>query len=241
MFIPARAYQWLGPVFWVVPTGTIGIRARGRLDQVSLLSEKSLDPFSDRRVYSHTQWTRASERSQVRGRLSEKVRFMDELRYGHCRVSRAAARNLDCQGWNALVDVVRSDDTITVSHLDRIGRNLVEGLQPIERLTDQGVGIVTLDAGIHTSAANPAARLQMAMMPAFAEWERQTVRERSIAGQLRARHAGKSIGWPESLTESVKADIRLLHQQGRSATRLAEDYRAARSTIYKAIVGAGSD
>ena len=32
-----------------------------------------------------------------------------------------------------------------------------------------------------------------------------------------------------------KADIQLLHQQGRSATRLAEDYRIVQSTIYKAI------
>lgn len=98
-----------------------------------------------------------------------------------------------------------------------------------------GLGIVALDAGIDTSIANPAARLQIAMMLAFSEWERQTVRERSIAGQLRAREAGKSIGRPEALTESAKFDIRLLHQQGRSATRLAEDSRVARSSIYKAI------
>ena len=104
-------------------------------------------------------------------------------------------------------------------------------------MTEQGVGIVALDAGIDTSEANPAARLQIAMMLAFAEWERQTVRERSIAGQIRAREAGKIIGRAEALTESAKPDIRLLHQQGQSATRLAEDYRVARSTIYKAIAG----
>jgi DNA invertase Pin-like site-specific DNA recombinase len=147
----------------------------------------------------------------------------------------ASGGSLDRQGWSALMDLVRPGDTITVSHLDRIGRNLVEELQVIERLTELGVGIVALDAGIDTSANNPAARLQTAMMLAFAEWERQTVRERSIGGQLRAREAGKMIGRPEALTESAKADIRLLHQQGRSATRLAEDYRVARSTIYKAI------
>ena len=128
----------------------------------------------------------------------KKGRLMDKLRYGYCRVSRAAVRpelicrdvafgdSLDRQGWNALVGAVRPGDTITVSHLDRIGRNLVEGLQVIERLTEQGVGIVALDAGINTSTTNPAARLRIAMMLAFAEWERQTVRERSISGQLRA-------------------------------------------------------
>ena len=149
---------------------------------------------------------------------------MDKLSYGYCRVSRAAddgALNLDTQqhaveavgirpeliyrevasggsldrqGWIDLVDAVRLGDTIMVIHLDRIGRNLVESLQATERLTEQGVGIVALDAGIDTSEANPAARLQIAMMLAFAEWERRTVRERSIAGQLRARKAGKTIG-----------------------------------------------
>ena len=126
---------------------------------------------------------------------------MDRLRYAYCRISRApddGARNLDAQqqaleavgirpeliyrdvasggsldrkGWNALVEVVRPGDTITVSHLDRIGRNLVEGLQAIELLNEEGVGIVALDAGIDTPSANPAARLQIAMMLAFAEWE----------------------------------------------------------------------
>ena len=133
------------------------------------------------------------------------------------------------------MDAIHPGDTITVSHLDRVGRDLVEGLQAIERLTEQGVGIVALDAGIDTSAANPAARLQIAMMLAFAEWERQTVRKRSIAGQLRAREAGKTIGRPVALTESAKADIPLLHQQGRSVTRLTQDYRVSRSTIYKAL------
>ena len=230
MFIPVRAYQWPGPVFWVIPTGTIGIRARGRLDQASALSEKSLDQFSDRRVYSHTlNGHSPPNRMEYEVGCPKKVRFMDKLRYGYCRVSRAAddlARNLDTQqqaleaagirpeliyrdvasggsldrqGWNALVDVVRPGDTITVSRLDRIGRNLVEGLQAIERLTEQGVGIVALDAGIDTSAANPAARLQIAMMLAFAEWERQTVRERSIAGQQRAPRYTKLSRAPEGI------------------------------------------
>ncbi len=83
---------------------------------------------------------------------------MDKLRYGYCRVSRAAddgasnldtlqqaleavgirpeliyrdfasGGNLDREGWNAFFETVRPGDTITVSHLDRIGRNLVEGL-----------------------------------------------------------------------------------------------------------------
>ena len=90
---------------------------------------------------------------------------------------------------------------------------------------------MALDAGTDTSAASPAARLQIAMMLAFAEWEHQTVRECSIAGQLRVREAGKSVGRPEALTETARADIRLLHRQCPSATRLVEDYRIARSTI----------
>ena len=94
------------------------------------------------------------------------------------------------------MDIVRQGDTTTVSHLDRIGRNLVEGLQAIKRLTGQGVGIVVLDAGIDTSAASSAARLQISMMLALAEWERQTVRERSIAGQIRARAAASQSADP---------------------------------------------
>ena len=94
---------------------------------------------------------------------------------------------------------------------------------------------MALDAGIDTSATNPAARLRIVTMLAFPEWKRQTVRERTIAGKLRARQAGKTIDRPEELTESAKADIRLLNLQGRSATGLAEDNRVARSRIYNAV------
>ena len=76
-------------------------------------------------------------------------------------------------------------------------------------------------------------------MMASAEWERQTVRERSIAGQLRVWAIGKLIGRGQVLKESVKTDIRLPHQPGCSATRPAEAYRVGCSTVYKAIVITG--
>ena len=41
----------------------------------------------------------------------------------------ASGDSLDRQGWSVLVESVRPGGNITVSHLDRIGRNMVEGLQ----------------------------------------------------------------------------------------------------------------
>ena len=195
----------------------------------------------------------------MRSRLAKGL-SMDRLRYGHRRVSRAAgdgSRNLDTQEQTLEGVGIRPEliyrDVASGGRSERAGgyrsplrhhhgqppgphaRNLVEGLQMIERLTEQGFGIVALDAGIDTSAANPAARLQIAMMLAFAEWEHQPVRERSIAGQLRAREPGNTIVRPEALAESAKAKIRLRLRQGSSVTRSSEDCRVARSTIYKAI------
>ena len=59
----------------------------------------------------------------------------------------ASGDSLDRQGWSVLVESVRPGGNITVSRLDRIGRNMVVGLQGIKRPTEQGVGIVALDAG----------------------------------------------------------------------------------------------
>ena len=124
----------------------------------------------------------------MRSRLAKGL-SMDRLRYGHRRVSRAAgdgSRNVDTQEQTLEGVGIRPEliyrDVASGGRSERAGgyrsplrhhhgqppgphaRNLVEGLQMIERLTEQGFGIVALDAGIDTSAANPAARLQIAMM-----------------------------------------------------------------------------
>jgi DNA invertase Pin-like site-specific DNA recombinase len=85
-------------------------------------------------------------------------------------------------------------DTLTVWKLDRLGRSLVELLSIIEGLDARGVRFRCLTQPIDTSSA--AGRLFLTLLAAFAEFERELMRERVLAGKDRMRAEGRHTGGP---------------------------------------------
>jgi DNA invertase Pin-like site-specific DNA recombinase len=87
-------------------------------------------------------------------------------------------------------------DLVAVWKLDRLGRSLAHLLRLLDQLQSWGVGFVSLrDAGIDTTTA--AGRLMLQLVGAFAEFERELIRERVIAGVRRAQAQGKHCGRPK--------------------------------------------
>jgi DNA invertase Pin-like site-specific DNA recombinase len=78
--------------------------------------------------------------------------------------------------------------------LDRLGRNLRHLVTLIEDLQSLGVAFVSLGEGI--DCTTPAGKLQLHILAALAEFERERIRERIIAGLARARSQGKRLGRP---------------------------------------------
>ena len=78
--------------------------------------------------------------------------------------------------------------------LDRLGRNLKHLITLLEELQALGVAFVSLAEGI--DATTPAGKLQMHILGAIAEFERERIRERVLAGLQRARSQGKRLGRP---------------------------------------------
>jgi DNA invertase Pin-like site-specific DNA recombinase len=78
--------------------------------------------------------------------------------------------------------------------LDRFGRSLLNCKAALQQLQLHGVRFIATSQNIDTDESNPAARLFQNMLMAFAEFERELIRERSQAGLRRYRHdyaAGK--------------------------------------------------
>jgi DNA invertase Pin-like site-specific DNA recombinase len=78
--------------------------------------------------------------------------------------------------------------------LDRLGRSLAHLAQLLIRLSDMEVPLWIPSQGIDTSSANPAAKLQMHVLAAVAEFEREVIRERVKAGLDNARARGVRLG-----------------------------------------------
>lgn len=97
----------------------------------------------------------------------------------------------------------RKLDIVICWRLDRLGRSLRHLILLLDELTALGVGFVSLGEGIDTST--PAGRLQLHVLGAIAEFERERIRERVRAGLARARAQGKRLGRPR--VRPLPADV----------------------------------
>ena len=118
---------------------------------------------------------------------------------------------------------------MTVTHIDRLSRGLTYGLQVIEDLHLRGVEFRSLTEDFDT--ATSTGKLQLSMVLAFSEWWRNSNRERSVAGQAKARVEGRFPGRRPSLTEQQREYIRVERSKGVSQRVLAKRLDVSRWTI----------
>jgi DNA invertase Pin-like site-specific DNA recombinase len=90
----------------------------------------------------------------------------------------------------------RTFDALVCWRLDRLGRNLRHLVTLIEDLQHVGVAFVSLGEGI--DCTTPAGKLQLHILAALAEFERERIRERVMAGLQRAKAQGKRLGRPRA-------------------------------------------
>jgi DNA invertase Pin-like site-specific DNA recombinase len=114
---------------------------------------------------------------------------------------------------------------LVVWRLDRLGRNLRHLITLIEDFQALGIAFVSLGEGI--DATTPAGKLQMHILGAIAEFERERIRERVLAGLQRARSQGTRLGRP---TASVPNE-RLQRVRDLPINVAAQRLGVSRSTI----------
>ena len=148
---------------------------------------------------------------------------------GNIRAEEASGAKNDRGGLLALLDLVVEGDTLVVTHIDRFSKGLTYGLQVIEGLHQARVEFRSLSEDFDTSTAN--GKLQLAMVLAFSEWWRNSIRERSAAGQAKARVEGRFPGRRPLLTEQQREYIREERSRGMSQRDLVKRLEVSRWTI----------
>lgn len=108
--------------------------------------------------------------------------------------------------FKTLVDhKLESGDTLVVLKLDRLGRDNIDVQQTIDALTTKGIKVVCLDLPV-ADLSSSEGKLMLQMFSAFAEFERNRIRERTQEGLSRAKAEGKKLGRPaaKGTTENVQ-------------------------------------
>jgi hypothetical protein len=117
---------------------------------------------------------------------------VDALQAAGCRrihEERASGGRWDRPELTRLLDRLAAGNVLVVCKLDRLSRSLKDLLLILERIGAAGAGFRSLTESIDTTV--PAGRMMMQMLGAFAEYEREMVKERTQAGLKAARAQGR--------------------------------------------------
>lgn len=144
----------------------------------------------------------------------------------------------DRQGLIVLMTKVRRGkvDIILAFKLDRLARSLGHLAQLIAELQNHQVALVCPSQGIDTSNSkyNPAAQLQLNILAAVAQFEKELITERVNAGIAAAKARGVKLGRP-ALSGRRKQEVVELHRQGVKAKDIAARLGMAYSTVTETI------
>lgn len=140
------------------------------------------------------------------------------------------------EGLDALMREVRKGrvDTVVAYKLDRLGRSLPHLAQLIGEMTAHCVALVIPAQGIDTSASNPASQLQLNILCAVAEFEREIIRERVNSGLRAARARGVRLGRPITLHKHLPR-VRTLLRLGTSISAIGREIGIPYSSTHKLV------
>ncbi|MGS6228361.1 recombinase family protein [Enterobacter hormaechei] len=119
----------------------------------------------------------------------------------HLYEDQASGKREDRPGLASCLKALRSGDTLVVWKLDRLGRDLRHLINTVHDLTGRGVGLKVLSghgAAIDTTTA--AGKLVFGIFAALAEFERELIAERTIAGLASAPAPRPPPGPPDNNT-----------------------------------------
>ena len=114
-----------------------------------------------------------------------------------------------------------------VPRIDRLARNLTEGLKTVEELHSQGINIRALAESLDTADDSPTSRLMLHMLLSLAEWERDTIRDRIRAGVDRAASEGRTGGRPPALSAEKVEAVNSFLENGGSVSAAARTFGVA--------------
>ncbi|MDQ2737238.1 MAG: recombinase family protein [Actinomycetota bacterium] len=131
------------------------------------------------------------------------------------------------------IDYMRGGDMLTVQEVDRLGRNLLEGLIVLTDLFSRGIAVKVLEgiaAGEHTER-----NLVLDLALALAEDRRRDIVRKTRNGLDAARSRGRTGGRPRVVDADKRRIIIARHLDGESVRTIASATKLSIGTIHAVI------
>jgi len=159
----------------------------------------------------------------------------------HLYEDRVSGRRDNRPGLDACLKALRSGDTLVIWKLDRLGRDLAHLVSTVRDLEQRGVALKVLTGqGAEIDTTTPAGRLIFGIFASLAEFERDLIRERVMAGLSAARARGRRGGAPYKMTAAKLRLAQAAMANSETTVRdLCKELGVSSQTLYRHVAPDG--
>jgi DNA invertase Pin-like site-specific DNA recombinase len=124
-------------------------------------------------------------------------------------------------------------DVVLCWSFDRISRSTLQLVSLVEEFNELKVDFISLKQNIDTTT--PMGRMIFTVFAALAQFERETIRQRTKAGIDLAKAKGVHCGRPETYTQDDRLEVLALFDEGLKPDKIAKKMKMHRATVYRII------
>lgn len=141
----------------------------------------------------------------------------------------ASGSNTKRKGYLALMDYLRSGDTLVVTRIDRIARSVLDLQKLVVDIRSNDIQLIAIEQPISTESASGKAFLDM--LSVFAEFELNIRKERQLEGIAVAKAAGKYKG-RKPLSDDIKKNVITLYKTNFTISTISRKLKISRNSVY---------
>jgi DNA invertase Pin-like site-specific DNA recombinase len=166
---------------------------------------------------------------------------LDALRSAGCEVIHEDKASGVLHGRKGLTEALKgcaAGDVLVVWKLDRLARSLHELVLIAEDLKGRDVGLKILTGeGAAVDTTHPQGRMIFGILAVMAEFERELISERTVAGIEAARKRGVRVGRPLKLSEYQRREAASMLDAGKARSDIAALLNVHVGTLRRALKG----
>lgn len=149
-------------------------------------------------------------------------------------IDKISGRSTDRPALQEMLSYVRDGDIIIVHSMDRLARNLDDLRSIVKDLTNKQIKIKFIKESLEFKGDDsPMSNLLLSVMGAFAEFERNIIKERQMEGIILAKKRGIYKGRKPSLLPDQVIALKERINTGEMKSKLAKEFNISRETLYQ--------
>lgn len=176
----------------------------------------------------HIAYVRVSSVDQNEARQVESLQKFDIDKWF---IEKASGKDTKRPKLQEMLEYIREDDVVYVLEFSRLGRSTADLLSIVKQIEDLGAKFISVKENFDTTT--PAGRLQMTMMAAIAEFEREMILERQREGIAIAKRAGKYKGRKKVTVPDIGDYYEKYMTRQGTKTSIAKELGISRTTLDK--------